>query len=262
VRAFAWLPATRRTWTAATIRIVQNEATLHRLPIRLHAATYVLNHAPLVEMMRVERRVARAEVLSLGALDSRKGVNLAIRALIHAPRNVRLVVVGDGPQRRSLEALARKLGVADRVEFRGRVKRAVVLRLLEEASAAVFVGLREEGGIALAEAMLCGVPVIVLAHGGPRTIAAGALDPSRVALIPADRPAAVARQIGEAMARFCGAAGVDVGPNLDPDRSRGILQAACREALEGGVHAHGRSPSLSDRAAEARTAAAGKRDRA
>lgn len=231
VRVLARLPATRRTWHTATVRIVQNEATLNRLPARLRGGTRVLNHASFVEVRPSKRRPPRGEVLFLGVLDSRKGVGLAIRGLVHAGKGVRLIVVGDGPRRRSLEALAQRLGVADRVEFRGRVKHAEVFRLLEGAAAAVFTGLREEGGVALAEAMLCGVPVIVLAHGGALTVAAGAVDPSRVALIEPGRPVDVARGIGEAMTRFCEESSPTCGPNLDPDRNVATLVAACREAL-------------------------------
>jgi hypothetical protein len=75
--------------------------------------------------------------------------------------------------------------------------------------------------------------VIVLAHGGARTVALGALDASRVALIPPDRPATVARHVGEAMTRFCRDSGTDAGPNLDPGRSLTLLEAVCREALAG-----------------------------
>lgn len=235
VRTLARLPMTRRTWTAATIRLVQNEATLHRLPGRLDSSTYVLNHAPFLEVQQLKRRPGRSEVLSLGVLDSRKGVSLAIRGLVHTPETVRLIVLGDGPRRRSLEALARRLNVANRVEFRGWVKRNEVFRLLEEAAATVFVGLREEGGIALAEALMCGIPVIVLAHGGARTVAADALDQSRVALIAPDRPAVVARQVGEAMTRFCRLSCADARPNLDPDRSLALLEAVCRKALADGA---------------------------
>ena len=231
VRALARLPATRRTWAAATVRIVQNEDTLSRLPASLRPDTYVLNHAPFVEMERRQRRPHRPEVVSLSALDSRKGVNLAIRGLTHTTEDIRLVVAGDGPQRKSLEALARKLGVAHRVEFMGRVDRAEVFRLLEGAAAAIFVGLREEGGIALAEAMLIGIPVIVLSHGGARTIALGAIDPARVALVTPDRMETVARHLGEAMTRFSRPPWVHAGPNLDPGRSLSLLETVCLQAL-------------------------------
>jgi glycosyltransferase involved in cell wall biosynthesis len=232
VRAMSRLPATRRTWAAATVRIVQNEETLSRLPARLRSDTHVLNHAPFVEVQRPQRGSPRPEILSLSALDSRKGVALAIRGLVHTPEEIRLVVAGDGPRRRSLEALARGLGVAGRVDFRGRVNRAEIFGLLETASAAVFLGLREEGGLALAEAMLIGIPVIVLSHGGARTIALGALDPARVALVAPDRPAVVARQVGEAMTRFCREPWSDAGPNLDVDRSVRLLESLCRRALQ------------------------------
>jgi glycosyltransferase involved in cell wall biosynthesis len=244
VRTLAWLPATRRTWAAATVRIVQNEDTLSRLPATLRPNTYVLNHAPLVEMETRPRRARRPEVVSLCALDNRKGVNLAIRGLTHTPEETRLVLAGDGPQRKSLEALAHKLGVAHRVEFRGRVDRAEVFRLLEGAAAAVFVGLREEGGIALAEAMLIGIPVIVLSHGGARTIALGAIDPARVALVTPDRTETVARQLGEAMTRFSRRPWIDAGPNLDPAHSLSLLEAVCLQALQ----APGSSAGASKRA--------------
>lgn len=49
-----------------------------------------------------------------------------------------------------------------------------LVRLVASASAALFHGLREEGGLARAEAMSMGTPVVVLSHGGPRDIAARA----------------------------------------------------------------------------------------
>jgi glycosyltransferase involved in cell wall biosynthesis len=233
VRALACLPATRRTWRRATVRLVQNDATRNRLPESLRTNTYVLNHAPLVEVQRLNRRAQNSEVLSIGVLDSRKGVGLAIRGIVHAPEHVRLIVVGDGRERRSLEQLARKLSVAHRVEFRGWIERGEVFHLMERAAAAVFMGLREEGGVALAEALVCGLPVIVLAHGGARNLALDALDARRVALIAPDRPAVVARHVGEAMGRFCATPCLDAAPNLDPERSRALLEAVCRAALAG-----------------------------
>jgi glycosyltransferase involved in cell wall biosynthesis len=237
VRLWETLPPTRRTWRDATVRIVQNETTLGRLPSPLRATTVVLNHAGLVEVHPRGRQAVGRDVLFLGRLERRKGVALAIRALPYA-RDVRLIVVGEGPARRSLQRLTRRLGVTDRVEFRGRILHAQVAQLLAAASAVVFPGLREEGGVALAEAMYAGVPVIVLAHGGARTIASDALDVSRVALIPASSTEEVARAIGEAMLRFCDSPPADNSPNLDPTYYRQALEAACRRALATRVAPH------------------------
>jgi glycosyltransferase involved in cell wall biosynthesis len=231
--AMGRLPATRRTWRRASVRIVQNEATLASLPRSLQASTRVLNHATLVDAPPLTRRRPTRRVLSIGPLESRKGVTLAIHGLVHAAADIRLVIVGDGPRRRFLASLARRLGVADRVEFLGRVSREQVFPLLEEAASAVFTGLREEGGLALAEAMYAGVPVIVLAHGGARTLAEASLDPDRVALIPPGDRRVTARAIGSAMTRFCDALHAETTPLLDAAQHVRQLHAAVAEALRG-----------------------------
>jgi glycosyltransferase involved in cell wall biosynthesis len=207
VRTLALLPATRRTWRDSKVRLLQNEATAQRLPSGLHGSSVVLNHALLVEAPHATPHVCEPEtrgkhVVTLGAIEARKGLSLVIRALAVTPPYVVLTVIGDGPERRRLERLARRLRVADRVSFVGWVPRGDAMRLLTSASAAVFAGLREEGGLALAEAMLLGVPVIVVANGGAATIAAHALDHTRVALIEPGNIDSATRRIGEAMTRF------------------------------------------------------------
>ena len=125
-----------------------------------------------------------------------------MRALACAAEDVTLLVVGDGPERRRLERLARRLGVSGRIRFCGRATREEVMNHLTEAAAVVFTGLREEGGLALAEAMLAGTPIMVLAHGGAKIIAESSTDPQRMALDRAGRRRSTARRLGEAMTRF------------------------------------------------------------
>jgi hypothetical protein len=227
------LPSTRRTWRDVTVPIVQNRTTLGRLPPSMRAHTRVLNHACFTDIPDVRWRGGRGPCLFIGALVARKGPRLAVRALAHAPPEVRLIFLGDGGERRALGRLARKLGVAERVAFEGRVARAEVLARMAETSAVVFTGLREEGGIALAEALMLGVPVVVLAHGGAETIAAAASDPARVALIPPGSVDDTARRMGEAMGRFAGAQWSSTNPLLESDRWQEQLQDAFEDALSG-----------------------------
>ena len=138
----------------------------------------------------------------IGRLERRKGGSLAIQALTHAAEDLSLTFLGDGPDRRRLERLARRLSMEARVHFRGEVPRAQLPGYYATAAAGIFVGLREEGGLALAEAMLAGLPVIVLANGGPQTIASLTADPTRVAVIDSGSVEEAARQIGTAMTRF------------------------------------------------------------
>ncbi|MHB8606377.1 MAG: glycosyltransferase family 4 protein, partial [Thermoplasmatota archaeon] len=72
-------------------------------------------------------RAARAGWLFVGALKHTKGPHVAIEALAHAA-DARLTLVGDGPERKPLEALAARLGVAERVRFAGRLGQAELAR--------------------------------------------------------------------------------------------------------------------------------------
>jgi glycosyltransferase involved in cell wall biosynthesis len=184
-----------------------------------------------IEIPQVAAKERKSYILYVSPLEARKGPRLAIRALAYTAEDVRLVVAGDGPERRPLERLARRLGVAHRVDFLGRIARAEVIDLLSEAAAVVFTGLREEGGVALAEAMLTGAPVIVLANGGARTVAASSTDPARVVLIPPGGVAETARRIGQAMNRLSRNPATASGSLIDQQRARQVLGVVVGEAL-------------------------------
>lgn len=99
----------------------------------------------------------------LGRLIPAKKPALALAAYARARDalgvEARLVVVGDGPLREELRLLARTLGIADAVEFRGHVTDAHALEeILAETVATLSPGY---AGLALTQSLYCGVPVIV-----------------------------------------------------------------------------------------------------
>jgi glycosyltransferase involved in cell wall biosynthesis len=107
----------------------------------------------------------RPTVLFVGRHRHYKGVDDLIRAM---PRvNASLVVAGDGPMRSRWEALARNVGVAERVCFMGQVEDTVLPRLY--AGADVFVlpaNTRAEAfGVVLLEAMAAGLPCVTTEIG-------------------------------------------------------------------------------------------------
>lgn len=110
-----------------------------------------------------------------------------------------------------------------------------MFEILAGAAASVHTGLREEGGAALAEAMLGGVPVIVLAHGGARIVAEASNDPERTALIEPGRPTEAARRLGDAMTRFVGHRPANRTPYLDQEGTKLALWRALEDASRGGA---------------------------
>src|SRR4051794_19810603 len=111
-----------------------------------------------------DRPVRRHRLVVLSRLVERKGVGNVITALADVP-HAELVVAG-GPDPADLAAdaevarlrhVAAEAGVADRVDFRGRVGRAALPALLRSADAVVCVPWYEPFGIVPLEAMACGV---------------------------------------------------------------------------------------------------------
>jgi glycosyltransferase involved in cell wall biosynthesis len=122
---------------------------------------------------REARPSGRARILSVGRLVERKGVGNAIEAVAQLP-GAELVVAGgpergrlhDDPEACRLAELAQELGVADRVQLRGRVDREELPALIRSADAVVCAPWYEPFGIVPLEAMACGVPVVASAVGG------------------------------------------------------------------------------------------------
>lgn len=109
------------------------------------------------------------ELLYVGRVSGTKGLAFAISALaqLRDPRDVVLRVVGDGEDLPRCRELAHRLGVADRVDFRGWLPHAEVTRFYREADVFCFPSVREPSGTVVLEAMAHGLPVVVCDYGGP-----------------------------------------------------------------------------------------------
>lgn len=107
-------------------------------------------------------------LLAAGRLDPRKGFATAIRGLgmLPAPNRIEIVSAADGAYRAELEAVAREVGVADRVTFMRCDREGLRERYLA-ADAVVFPSeWAEPFGLVPLEAMACGVPVVATGTGG------------------------------------------------------------------------------------------------
>jgi glycosyltransferase involved in cell wall biosynthesis len=120
--------------------------------------------------------LVRDRVLYIGRLIPAKKVDLLIRAFALASRSlpplVRLTIVGDGPCRSELQALANELGLAERVEFCGEITNETVLAgVFAESWLSVSPGYV---GLAAIHSLAYGVPMVV-ARGEPHSPEVSAL---------------------------------------------------------------------------------------
>ena len=132
----------------------------------------------------------RSTVLSLGALAPEKGVDLAVRALGDLP-GAQMLVVGDGPERASLTALANQVA-PERIVFTGSIDDPA-----DAYAAADVVALPSRGGdsmpAVLIEAGLCGLPTVSTpVEGIPEIV----LDGETGCLVPVGEHAALTRTLG------------------------------------------------------------------
>ncbi len=88
---------------------------------------------PLIESLRAARPTDRGEAagrrfVCVGRLTPQKNISLMVRAFSLGARDGdTLTVIGDGPERAKLEALAQRLGLGDQVIFRGYVSEPATL---------------------------------------------------------------------------------------------------------------------------------------
>lgn len=144
--------------------LIRSLAGLGADPSRLH----VFRNGVDLERFRPEsREAARAHIgegdgrlwISVGQLIERKGHHMAVEALASRPRD-RLIIVGEGPERRALADRAARLGVLDRVRFAGAVPNHELRWWYSAADGLLLCSSREGWANVLLESMACGTPAI------------------------------------------------------------------------------------------------------
>ena len=149
------------------------------------------------ERVRIELSVDEAAplLLAVGRLWEPKDYPNLLRAfagLEGGPVAHRLAIVGDGPLREELEAMAVSLGVTDRVHFLG--VRHDVPALMAASDVFVLSSAWEGFGLVIAEAMACGRVVVATDCGGVREVVGDA-----GFLVPPRNAEALAKAMGRAL---------------------------------------------------------------
>ncbi|TFG38016.1 MAG: glycosyltransferase [Candidatus Aminicenantes bacterium] len=113
-------------------------------------------------------------IVSVGRLAEVKNVPMLLHAVskVDVPFPFRLLLLGDGPERKNLQQIASDLGISDKVEFLG--NRLDVRAILKGSELFVLASMYEGISMSILEAMAMGLPVVATNVGGnPGVIAEG-----------------------------------------------------------------------------------------
>jgi glycosyltransferase involved in cell wall biosynthesis len=109
-----------------------------------------------------ERRAKIPTLLSVGRLHAQKNVGLLLNlvAAIKAKTDIRARIIGDGPERPSLEAAAAALGITEYVQFHGWLAREAVREAYQSATFLLHASSYEGMSNVILEALASGLPVV------------------------------------------------------------------------------------------------------
>jgi glycosyltransferase involved in cell wall biosynthesis len=242
-RLLPLVPSVRDTMREAAIVLAANSATLEFLPgaVRGRARLMLETAIDAGEVPRAEVRpeAQPLELLWVGYVQAIKGLPLLLEALARLGDReaCRLTVIGDGPERRRCERLARRLNLAGCVRFAGAKPREEVLGAYSAADTFVFTSLRDTSGNALLEAMAAGLPCVCIDWAGPGDITS----PENALRIRPESPGQVAEDLARAVERLAAepqlraglgrAAREHVGQRLSWECKAEEIEGVYREAL-------------------------------
>jgi glycosyltransferase involved in cell wall biosynthesis len=139
-------------------------------PSRVFRAPHSTDIAPFHAVGRQRLASSASEaavtVLHVGRLIPRKGVDRLLLALSAVPDELRLLLVGSGPEQALLSRLAQELGVAARVEFKGFVDQADLPAVYAAADIFAMPTLDDPFGMVLLEAAATGLPLVASPFAG------------------------------------------------------------------------------------------------
>lgn len=169
-------PRVRRAARSAALVLAANTtnrdafARTHRVEPQVLLEIGLTNVADAPAPVSAEGEPLR--ILWVGECRPFKALPILLRALAQLPGSIpyQLQVLGDGPARRSWERLARRLGIADHLQWFGKVPYDDVLKHYQHADLFAFTSLRDTTGSVVLEALSAGVPVLCFDHQGVRDL--------------------------------------------------------------------------------------------
>ena len=171
-------PVTRLIWKNSSA-VIANSQGLRELALKTNSKQeigVIYNGIDIADFAPdYGKRPAEKLIVTLGAsrITTRKGIEYLIKAfkkLVPKYPNVYLKAMGDGDEKSNLENLTKELGLAENIEFIGRIPREKTTPFYQEASIFVLPSLNEGMSNAMLEALSAGLPLLATDTGGTKEI--------------------------------------------------------------------------------------------
>lgn len=163
-------------WTLAKANVICSTSHImaHETNKYTTKNVYVTPFGVDLSIFKQDPQLKEDDVVTIGtvkALSDKYGIADLIKAFakVHGEvSNTKLLIVGDGPQRKEYEQLAEELHISDVTTFTGRVPNHEVPNFINKMNIFAVPSTEdsESFGVAAVEAMACGVPVVVSNVGG------------------------------------------------------------------------------------------------
>ena len=149
---------------ASYVRVLVGTKPVHILPNGLNPADW--------KMTPAKKKPDEILIVSVMRLNVRKRpralIQMVLMILEHLPKNIRLKVqiIGDGPERKGVEAMISRLSLENTVELLGHRTRREIREIFSHADMMVLPTVLESFGLSVLEARCAGLPVVVMKKSG------------------------------------------------------------------------------------------------
>lgn len=178
VKLNALNPLARRSFRDAALILCANEDTAARVPKAFQSKVLTMLETGMAAVasppVAKATPTAAPRLMWVSRFVAIKGAPFVLRAFALALKqrpDLRLTMVGDGPDTTKVRRLAARLGLRTNIEWTGKVPLAEVKSLLPKHDIFLFTSLRDTSGNVLLEAMAAGLPAVTLRHHGAAMIA-------------------------------------------------------------------------------------------
>jgi glycosyltransferase involved in cell wall biosynthesis len=145
--------------------------TTHKLKKELNSKKPIYTIPNGIEfdlIIKIKPAKEKTDVIFVGRLMSYKNVDILIKSIkliMEKNPEVKALIIGDGPEKRTLETLIQKLNLEKNIKFLGFLENHDdVYALMKSSKVFVLPSTREGFGIVVIEANACGIPVVTINH--------------------------------------------------------------------------------------------------